>query len=285
MFKSIIATCTLVLISTSPLVADDANHDLLADVLAAQPEEVQARYTSRHPQQTLGFFGITPGMTVVEALPGGGWYSKILLPYLGAEGSLIGADYSDELYPMFGFFSEEQLAERSQFVSAFPVTAAEWGIEGAAGVQAFKLGLMPDEMNGTADAVLFIRALHNLARFESAGGFLTTAIQNAFDVLKPGGVVGVVQHEAREDTSDAFADGSHGYLKKSFVIKAMEEAGFKLLADNDINQNPQDQPGEADIVWRLPPMLMTSRDNPELKAELEAVGESNRMTLLFSKPE
>jgi len=103
-------------------------------------------------------------------------------------------------------------------------------------------------------------------------------------VLKPGGTMGVVQHHAREDMSDEFADGSHGYLKKSFVIAAAEQAGFEFVAESDINANPNDQPGEEDIVWRLPPSFATSAEDPELKAKLAAVGESNRMTLKFRKP-
>ena len=85
--------------------------------------------------------------------------------------------------------------------------------------------------------------------------------------------------------SDEFANGSRGYLKKAFVISVAEAAGFEFVGESDINANPNDQPTEEDIVWRLPPTLATSRDNPELKAELEAVGESNRMTLKFRKPE
>src|SRR5512134_710260 len=82
-----------------------ADSERLAAVLAAQPPEVQARYQWRHPRETLEFFGIAPGMTVVEALPGGGWYTKILLPYLGPQGSYIGADYAADMWPLFGFFS------------------------------------------------------------------------------------------------------------------------------------------------------------------------------------
>ena len=85
--------------------------------------------------------------------------------------------------------------------------------------------------------------------------------------------------------SDEYADGSKGYLKKAFVIAAAEAAGFEFVAESDINANPKDQPSEDDIVWRLPPSLATSAENPELRAELEAVGESNRMTLRFGKPE
>jgi predicted methyltransferase len=188
------------------------------------------------------------------------------------------------MYPLFGFFSEEQLKEKETWVDDFPAGAKEWSGEDGAPVTAFVFGAMPEKMKGTADAVLFIRALHNLARFESNGGFLTAALQNAWDVLKPGGIVGVVQHQARDEMPDDWAGGQNGYLKNSFVISVMEEAGFELVAESDLNANPKDQPTDQDIVWRLPPSLVTSRDNPELKAELEAVGESNRMTLKFRKP-
>ena len=83
---------------------------------------------------------------------------------------------------------------------------------------------------------------------------------------------------------DDWANGRHGYLKSDFVIARMEEAGFEFLAASDINANEKDQPSEEDIVWRLPPSLATSKKDPELKAKLEAVGESNRMTLKFRKP-
>jgi predicted methyltransferase len=285
MFKALLTSLIVVLVSGTNVNAEEADFGRLSVVLSIQPEEVKARYQYRHPQETLEFFEVTPGMVVVEALPGQGWYSKILMTYLGSDGMLIGADYSDEMYPMFGFFSEDQLAERSQFVTTFPTQATDWGGRGGASVGAFKLGMLPEEMKGQADMVLFIRALHNLTRFESDGGFLTAALQNAYDVLKPGGLVGVVQHEAREDMSDEFADGSHGYLKKAFVIEAMQEAGFEFIGETDANLNENDQPSDSDIVWRLPPSLVTSRDNPELKAEMEAIGESNRMTLKFMKPE
>jgi predicted methyltransferase len=143
---------------------------------------------------------------------------------------------------------------------------------------------MPDEMKSTADAVFLVRALHNLARFENDGGYLTAALNEAYEVLKPGGVVGVVQHQAREEKPDEWADGSRGYLKQSFVVERMEKAGFVFEDSIDINNNPADQPGDDDIVWRLPPTFFTSRDNPELKAQMQAIGESNRMTLRFRKP-
>lgn len=262
-----------------------ARVDALAIVLDTQTDEIKARYAHRHPKETLEFFGIEPGMTVMEGLPGGGWYTRILLPYLGSEGHLIGADYSLEMYPNFPFANDEFMARQRQWTANFPTGAQEWAGENGARVSAFHLGSMPGELAGTADVVFFPRVLHNLARFESQGGYLTAALTDAYAVLKPGGIFGVVQHEAREDMSDAFADGSRGYLKKAFVIDVVEAAGFEFVAESDINANPKDRPGNDDFVWRLPPTLATSRDNPELKAELEGVGESNRMTLKFRKPD
>lgn len=257
----------------------------LAAVLDAQPEEVKARYRFRHPQETLEFFGIEPGMTVVEGLPGRGWYTKLLLPYLGSDGHLIGANYAQAMWPNFSFATEEFLKKNSTWLTDWPAGAEEWRGDDGATISAFEFGSLPESMAGTADVVFLARVLHNLANFEEEGGFLTDALADAFRVLKPGCTLGIVQHHARDNMSDEFADGSHGYLKKSFVIAAAEQAGFEFVAESDINANDKDQPTADDIVWRLPPSLATSAENPELKAELEAIGESNRMTLKFRKPE
>ena len=255
----------------------------LAGILAAQPEEVVARYAYRNPEQTLNFFGIQPGMTVVEALPGGGWYSKLLLPYLGSEGELIGANYPVGMYELFGW-SEERLAKVATWKTDWPATAQGWVEGDAAKVSAFVLGDLAEEQKGTADAVLLIRALHNLARFEADHGYLSAALSNVFDVLKPGGTVGVVQHAAPDAADDAWANGSRGYLKQSFVIEQMQAAGFEYVSASDINANPQDLPGAEDSVWRLPPTLAGSKDDAERAAAMRAIGESNRMTLKFVKP-
>ena len=98
----------------------------LAAVLDAQPDEVKARYQYRNPEETLEFFGVEPGMTVVEALPGGGWYSKVLLPYLGDSGTLIGADYPLELWPNFSFMSEEALEAKKTWVADWTAQAETW---------------------------------------------------------------------------------------------------------------------------------------------------------------
>ena len=256
----------------------------LSNVLAAQPEQTQARYVHRHPAQTLEFFGIEPGMTVMEALPGGGWYSKILLPYLGDEGALIGANYTTSMRRLFGFYTEEQLQQGETWTTDWPAKAAAWTQEADTPVSGFIFGSLPQNMTESADAVMFIRALHNLARFEDQGGFLTAALNDAYNILKPGGVVGVVQHAIAETAPDDWAKGNRGYLKQSFVIAQMEQAGFIFEEASAINANPKDKPQDGDVVWRLPPVLSGSKDNPDQAAMMQAIGESNRMTLRFRKP-
>ena len=274
----------LLVLVLQPAVAGD---DKLAAVLAAQPDEVKARYQYRHPQETIEFFGIEPGMTVLEGLPGRGWYTKILLPYLGGDGHLVGANYPLDLWPNFSFANEEFMAEMSQWLENWPADAEDWRGEDGASIGAFWFGSMPDEMAGTADVVFFVRMLHNVWRFQSEGkgDYLDMALKDAFDALKPGGVLGVVQHHARDDKSDEWANGSHGYMKKQFVIDRVTAAGFELVAESDINANAKDQPAGDDIVWRLPPSYATSREDEALKAKYSAIGESNRMTLKFRKPE
>jgi len=261
--------------------------DRLAEVLAAEPDDVKARYVYRHPKETLEFFGIEPGMTVVEGLPGQGWYTRILLPYLGSEGHLIGANYALDMWPNFPFATDEFMAEMSQWLETWPAQAEEWRGDDGATVAGFWFGSMPDDMAGTADVVFFARVLHNLARFQNAGigSYLDAALADAYRVLKPGGIFGVVQHQARDGMPDDWASGENGYLKKQYVIEQVEAAGFEFIDETDINQNDADRPTTDDIVWRLPPTFATSRDNPELKAQYEAVGESNRMTLKFKKPD
>lgn len=256
----------------------------LAEVLAAQPADAQARYPFRNPKETLTFFGVEPGMTVLEGLPGAGWYSKILIPYLGPDGHLVGADYAKSMFPLFGFFSDEFIADKETWVEDWTAGASAWYGDDGAKVSAFVFGSMPEDLAGTVDVALMIRATHNLARFEGDGEYLTKAASDLYTALKPGGVLGVVQHMAPDDKPDDWADGSGGYLKRDAVIAAYESAGFVYKGSTAINQNPSDMPGDDDVVWRLPPTLATSRDNPELQAEMNAIGESNRMTLKFEKP-
>ena len=121
----------LAVLLTAPFAS--AADERLADILAAQPEETQARYEHRHPKETLEFFGIEPGMTVVEVLPGGGWYTKILLPYLGAEGKVIGADYSIESWSAV-YSDETFLASRENWAADWTEDASGWAGDDGAGV-------------------------------------------------------------------------------------------------------------------------------------------------------
>jgi len=261
-----------------------ANSTKLATILAAQPENAKARFEARNPQETLEFFGVTPGMTVVEILPGGGWYSKILVPYLGNEGHLVGVDYSIKMWPEFGGFANEEFIEGKKSWAAEWVEGAQAWKAGTNGdISAFTFGGRDAAMDGSADAVLFVRALHNLSRFEDEGGYLTEALADTHALLKDDGLVGVVQHQGPETNEDKWAKGNNGYLKKSQVIAKFEAAGFELVKESAINENPKDVPSNEDLVWRLPPSLGTSREDAELKAKMEEIGESNRMTLLFKK--
>jgi len=283
MFKQVFSALAAASIGLSVGVSTAAAADL-DKVLAAQPEDTQARYQYRHPKETLEFFGIKEGMTVVEALPGGGWYSKILLPVLGDEGTLVGVDYAQSLWSNFSFMTPERIEAKKTWVSTWTEQAKGWRAEESkTDVTAFQFNALPKNMHGSADAVLFIRALHNLSRFEEKGGYLTSALKETHAILKDDGVIGVVQHRALEDRPDAWADGSNGYLKQSALVAKFEAHGFELVGESAINANPKDQANEGDIVWRLPPSLSGSRDDAEKRAAMEAIGESNRMTLLFKK--
>lgn len=258
----------------------------LATVLGEQADEAKARYSFRNPQETIEFFGIEPGMTVLEGLPGGGWYTKILLPYLGAEGHVIGGSYALEMFQLFPFASEEFMARQQNWQSQFVSDAQDWRGEAGASVEAFFFASMPENYANSVDAAFFPRVLHNPSNFQNQGAddYLVQILGDVYTALKPGGVFGIVQHEARPDMSDEFADGSHGYLKKAWLIEQVEAAGFEFVAESAINSNPRDQPTEEEVVWRLPPSYSGTREDPELKAAVDAIGESNRMTLKFRKP-
>jgi predicted methyltransferase len=262
---------------------DETDKQKLVAVTQSLPAEHKARYAARHPVETLEFFGIKPGDTVVEALPGEGWYSKILLPYLGDDGRLIAVDYSLPMWPEFGgFATPEFIAKRKAWPAQFAIDAKTWGGANGAKGEAYTFADMPAELTGKVDAVLFIRALHNLARFDAKGNYLKQALAETRRVLKPGGVVGIVQHAMAENKPDAWADGSRGYLKRSYLISTMTAAGFEFVGESDINKNPKDDPQTDDNVWRLPPSLSGTE---EQKAKNAAIGESNRVTLLFRKKE
>lgn len=258
----------------SAVQADDAS-DKLDAILAAQPDEAKARYEWRHPKETLEFFGIKPGMTVADTLPGA-YYSRILLPYLGDEGALVGVTYSmaHRGIDFKGRDDEQERLERhAGWPARFAKSAEEWRGGSKADISAYHFGGFPASMDDTVDVFLMFRATHHLHKHEDTGATLSGALADIKRVLKPGGTLGIVQHRSPEGNSDAFAKGFKGYVKQSAVIKAAEAAGFEFVGASEINANPNDQPGEDDIVWRLPP-----------RGGATEIGESDRMTLRFRKP-
>jgi predicted methyltransferase len=259
-----------------------ANGARLDAVLAAQSAETKARYPARRPKETLEFFGVAPGMTVVDTLPGDVWYAGILLDYLGPQGKVIGVDYAPQMWQQFGEYSPDP-AESARWTTEFVANMQAKRGADAAAVAALQFDAIPDTAAGTVDVVLLSRSIHHLMRLEAQGAWLTKALADIGRLLKPGGIVGVEAHRAPESASDAWASGEQGYVKQSAVIAAFEKAGFELVGSSEMHANPKDQPTEKDFVWRLPPTLATSENDPALRAQLTAIGESDRMTLKFRK--
>lgn len=255
----------------------------LAAILSDQSADTKLRYPWRRPAETMNFCQIQEGDTIIETLPGGGWYSRILYPYLGKSGRLIGAQYPLSLFKRFGWDETrlQTVLDRdknwAQSITSEPVA------EGGA-IDIYTMTQMPKRYDGIADKVLFIRSLHNLKRFGDETGYVKDTLNEAFRSLKPGGIVCVVQHRASETASDVWANGSNGYLKQSVVIAAFETAGFKLVETSEMNANPKDRPSENDSVWRLPPVLRGSKENTAQWRANKEIGESTRMTLRFIKP-
>lgn len=248
----------------------------LAEVIAHERrDENRARDEWRHPLETLTFFGIEPDTTIVEVLPGnGGWYTQILAPFTAEQGRLIGVTYPHSLWvQMFPTWNESNYERFGADITQMGRYMSIEGVVRSVPIIGYTIDNIPDEENGQADAVLFIRALHHLFRFEKP--LVDAALVEVYDLLAPGGVVGVVQHRAPEDADAEFADGDSGYLKQSNVVAAFERAGFVFEEASEINANPND-PADG-RVWRLPP---TTTDNPDTLA----IGESDRMTLRFRKP-
>ncbi|GGE37985.1 methyltransferase [Halopseudomonas oceani] len=225
----------------------------------------------RNPEQTLTFFGVTPEQTVVEVWPGGGWYTEVLAPLLRDKGTLIAAHFDPE--SDVGFFRRS----RAQFEAKL----AEH-LERYDRVQLATLNYDPDlaiSEPGSADRVLTFRNVHNwLAAGE---GEAQVMFDKFFAVLKPGGMLGVVEHRAKAGASLEQMIES-GYVTEEKVRELAASAGFELLSVSPVNQNPRDTTEHPEGVWTLPPTL---RLGDEQRAHYLAVGESDRMTLLFIKPE
>lgn len=228
-----------------------------------------ARDAYRHPKETLSFFGVTPTQTVVEITPGGGWYAEVLAPYLKNGGRYVAAVVDPASAPekSRGYYQRSVDGLQKKF------TDAPAQFDKAATVK-YDPAAPVFGAAGSADVVLTFRNVHNWRSANQAEGMF----KGFFEVLKPGGVLGVVEHRANRDVP---ADDKSGYVSEAQVIALAEAAGFRLDAKSEVNANPKDTKDHPNGVWTLPP----SNNHPEAdRAKYQAIGESDRMTLRFVKP-
>lgn len=252
---------------------DDAT-DPLDAILAGDWRDAKntPRDAFRHPRETLAFFGVGPSQRIIEISPGGGWYTEILAPLAQGKGSYVGVltDVSKledpkaaEFYGGMNTRFREKLAARPDIYGGATIIE----IDPAAPV----LG-----EPGSADVVLTFRNVHNWAMDGQAEGMFAAF----FDVLRPGGVLGITDHRAAAGKTFEEVKES-GYLPEDYVIGLATAAGFVLEERSEINANPADTKDHPNGVWTLPP---TNAHEEADKAKYAAIGESDRMTLRFVKP-
>jgi predicted methyltransferase len=234
----------------------------------------RARDPFRHPAQSLEFWGLKPGMTVIEFWPGAGWYSDIIAPFLaGTGGKLIAAAPPAD--------DPEGRALAGAYRARF---SDHPGLYGKVEIATFGRASGPVAPPASADLALFLRNVHNWM----SAGIAEKAFRDAFAALKPGGVLGVEEHRADPSaTPDPLA--SNGYVPQAYVVQLAQEAGFKLDAASEINANPKDTRDHPFGVWTLPPTRLSAPPgkpaDPNFDhAKYDAIGESDRMTLRFIKP-
>jgi len=244
----------------------------LADVIAGSWRDPKnsARDGYRHPQETLSLFGVAPNQTVVEITPGGGWYAEILAPYLRESGRYIAA-VVDPAAVAEGKSRDYQQKNKTQLETKFAAAPAQFD---RAGVVAYDPAAPSFGAPASADVVLTFRNVHNWRSAKQAEGMF----KGFYAVLKPGGVLGVVEHRAKADVP---ADDKSGYVGEAQVIAMAQAAGFELDAKSEVNANPKDTKDHPNGVWTLPPV---NDHDAEDDAKYAAIGESDRMTLRFVKP-
>ena len=227
----------------------------------------KARDVYRHPKQTLEFFGLKPGISLIELTPGGGWYAEILAPAMKGNGAYTAAivtpkkkegEDAQDMDALSKKFSGDPAHYSQATVTQFDLKAPNFGAP------------------NSADMVVTFRNVHNWVMADAAPGMFKAV----FDVLKPGGVLGVTDHRAAAG-ADMEKIKKSGYIPEDFVIKLATDAGFKLDAKSEINANPKDTKDYAEGVWTLPPTLTLGDKD---KDKYVAIGESDRMTLRFVKP-
>jgi predicted methyltransferase len=224
----------------------------------------------RRPEALFGFCHIEPGMSVVDYMPGGGWWTKILVPYLGTGGRYIALNPdvrsgSDQMKRNFGDAATTLTPKITEWTGA---PATSFGVYNSDG--------LPAALNGTLDRVMIMRQVHNMNRF----GMMFQEMSAMRRLLKPGGLLCVEEHRARPDASADYTDGSKGYMRQTDVIALMQAHGFDLAARSEIYTNRKDTADYPAGVWTLPPAY---RLGDKDRARYTEIGESDRMLLLFRK--
>lgn len=229
----------------------------------SSPNKLRDQY--RHPVETLKFFGLKPDMTVLEVSPGQGWYMEILAPLLAENGKYIaGMPVADKPY----FKTNEEII--NNWKAKYPQVSKN--METATFSPPSNIKFPADN---SVDMVLTFRNVHNWMMSKGEA----KAFKAFYDVLKPGGILGVVEHRANPDQEDPMAKS--GYVREQDVIELAAKAGFKLVGSSEVNANPKDTKNHPEGVWTLPPSLRLGEKNRD---KYLAIGESDRMTLKFMKP-
>jgi predicted methyltransferase len=226
-----------------------------------------ARDAHRHPVEVLEFLDIRRDSVVVEILPGSaGYYLELLAPYLKDKGRYIAASRD-------GLAAPQYLADHQKLLARL---AAQPQLYGKVAVTQFNAGLHDVAPPGSADFVITFRNLHNWVE----RGEIEGALRAFHKALRPGGILGVVDHRGRTDRSQE-AQMKSGYLREDYAIAVIERAGFRLAGRSEANANPKDTKDHPAGVWSLPP---TYRLKDQDRARYQAIGESDRFTLKFVKP-
>lgn len=234
------------------------------------------RDSARNPAATLEFFEIDPSGTIIEIWPGGGWYADILAPWINANGGTFVAAHFPESTP-----SEYRQRSRAAFAERY----ADENVFGSVQIAGFDDTTDAIVEPGSADAVLTFRNVHNWMM----NGFAEKAFADFHAALRPGGVLGVVEHRL-PSTREQDPQAGSGYVQEAYVIALAEEAGFEFVGASEINANPADTADHPFGVWTLPPVRRDAARGEEPAADwdrtrFDEIGESDRMTLLFRKPE
>jgi predicted methyltransferase len=269
---AIAATLSCGIFNFSVIAHDTHSHNIAASTNTLQKAVAsdlrsaknKARDQYRNPIKTLEFFGFKPTMTVVEITPGGGWYTEILAPALKGTGKLYGAHYPDTGEDNYYSNSRKKLEKK---LMSDPIFSE---VELTNFVPKKTSELAP---KGTADLVLTFRNLHN---WQDAG--VEQVFKDAYVALKPGGVLGVVEHRLPIGVSE---EKARGYVSELKTIKQAKAVGFSFAGASEVNANSKDTATYPKGVWSLPPGLALGDKDKE---KYLAIGESDRMTLKFVKP-